>query len=52
MPYLFYIFISIFINYNITIINKILLLIYVTVDHKTSHKGHFFEIEIYASSES
>ncbi len=26
--------------------------IYVTLEHKTSHKGHFFEIEIYASSES
>ncbi len=23
-----------------------------TLDHKTSHKGKFFEIEIYASSES
>ncbi len=23
-----------------------------TLDHKTSHKGQFFEIEIYASSES
>ncbi len=28
------------------------ILIYVTMDHKTSHKGQFFEIEIYASSES
>ncbi len=26
--------------------------IYVTLDHKTSHKGQFFEIEIYTSSES
>ncbi len=26
--------------------------IYVTVDHKTSHKGTFFETEIYTSSES
>ncbi len=26
--------------------------IYVTLDHKTSHKGNFFEIEIYTSSES
>ncbi len=25
---------------------------YVTLDHKTSHKGQFFEIEIYSSSES
>ncbi len=25
---------------------------YVTLDHKTSHKGKFFEIEIYTSSES
>ncbi len=25
---------------------------YVTVDHKTSHKGQFTEIEIYGSSES
>ncbi len=25
---------------------------YVYVDHKTSHKGTFFEIEIYTSSES
>ncbi len=24
----------------------------VTLDHKTSHKGQFFEIEIYTSSES
>ncbi len=23
-----------------------------TLDHKTSHKGHFFKIEIYTSSES
>ncbi len=26
--------------------------IYVTLDHKTSHKGTFFEIEIYTSFES
>ncbi len=25
---------------------------YVTLDHKTSHKGQFFKIEIYTSSES
>ncbi len=25
---------------------------YVTLDHKTSHKGQFVEIEIYTSSES
>ncbi len=25
---------------------------YVTLDHKSSHKGQFFEIEIYTSSES
>ncbi len=25
---------------------------YVTLDHKTSHKGQFFEIEIYTSYES
>ncbi len=25
---------------------------YVTLDHKTSHKGQFIEIEIYISSES
>ncbi len=25
---------------------------FVTLDHKTSHKGQFFEIEIYTSSES
>ncbi len=24
--------------------------IYVTLDHKTSHKGQFFKIEIYTSS--
>ncbi len=23
----------------------------VTLEHKTSHKGHFFEIEMYTSSE-
>ncbi len=27
-------------------------LLFVTLDHKTSHKGQFFEIEIYRSSES
>ncbi len=27
-------------------------LIYVTLDHRTSHKGKLFEIEIYTSSES
>ncbi len=27
-------------------------LLYVTLDHKTSHKGQFVEIEIYTSSES
>ncbi len=26
--------------------------LYVTLDHKTSHKGQFFEFEIYTSSES
>ncbi len=26
--------------------------VYVTLDHKTSHKGQFFKIEIYTSSES
>ncbi len=26
--------------------------IYVTLDHKTSHKGQFYEIEIYTSYES
>ncbi len=26
------------------------LVLYVTLDHKTSHKGHFLEIEIYTSS--
>ncbi len=26
-------------------------LLYVTLDHKTSHKGQFFEMEIYTSSE-
>ncbi len=26
--------------------------LYVTMDHKTSHKGQFFEFEIYTSSES
>ncbi len=26
--------------------------IYVTLEHKTSHKGQFFKIEMYASSES
>ncbi len=26
--------------------------LYVTLDHKTSHKGHFFEIEFHTSSES
>ncbi len=26
--------------------------IFVTLDHKTSHKGTFFEIEIYTSAES
>ncbi len=29
-----------------------LLLSYVTLDHKSSHKGQFFNIEIYTSSES
>ncbi len=29
-----------------------LLYLYVTLDHKTSHKGQFFEIEIYTSYES
>ncbi len=29
-----------------------ILLLYVTLDHKISHKGPFFEIEIYTSSES
>ncbi len=28
------------------------MLIYVTLDHKTSHKGKFFDIEIYTSSEN
>ncbi len=43
----FVIFISFFIN-------KILIFsfIFVTLDHKTSYKGQFFEIEIYTSSES
>ncbi len=27
-------------------------ILYVTQEHKTSHNGQFFEIEIYASSES
>ncbi len=27
-------------------------ILYVTMEHKTSHKGQFCEIEIYASSES
>ncbi len=27
-------------------------ILYVTLDHKTSHKGQFSEIEIYTSSES
>ncbi len=27
-------------------------IIYVTMDHKTSHKGQFLEIEIYTSFES
>ncbi len=27
-------------------------ILYVTRDHKTSHKGQFYEIEIYTSSES
>ncbi len=26
--------------------------VYVTLDHKTSHMGQFFEIKIYTSSES
>ncbi len=26
--------------------------IFVTLEHKTSHKGHFFDIKIYTSSES
>ncbi len=29
-----------------------LFFLFVTLDHKTSHKGTFFEIEIYTSSES
>ncbi len=29
-----------------------LLMLIVTMDHKTSNKGQFFEIEIYTSSES
>ncbi len=28
------------------------IMLYVTLEHKTSHKGTFFEIEIYTSSES
>ncbi len=28
------------------------IIIYVTLDTKTSHKGNFFEIEIYTASES
>ncbi len=31
---------------------KSLIKLYVILDHKTSHKGKFFEIEIYTSSES
>ncbi len=27
-------------------------IVYVTLDHKTSHKGTFFKTEIYTSSES
>ncbi len=27
-------------------------LLYVILDHKTSHKGKFYEMEIYTSSES
>ncbi len=30
----------------------VLILTCVTLDHKTSHKGQFFEIKIYISSES
>ncbi len=30
----------------------VMLDIYVTLDHKTSHKGQFFKIENYTSSES
>ncbi len=37
-----------FIDYNVFLIYRY----YVTMDHKTSHKGKFFEIEIYTSSES
>ncbi len=31
---------------------EISVFIYVTLDHKTSHKGTFFQIEIYTSPES
>ncbi len=33
-------------------INDFVYIIYVTLDHKTSHKGQFFEIEIYTSMQS
>ncbi len=33
-------------------INKLSDIIFVSLDHKTSHKGQFFKIEIYTSSES
>ncbi len=37
---------------DITWLNVMYVQIYVTLEHKTSHKGQFCEIEIYASYES
>ncbi len=34
------------------LVGKIMATLYVTLMHKTSHKGTFFNIEIYALSES
>ncbi len=39
-------------HFNYAEVDLNILLIYVTLDHKTSHTGTFCEIEIYASSES
>ncbi len=47
MYYLFIIY-NLFIHYLTCIIYSL----FVTLDHKTSHKGKFFKIEIYTSSES
>ncbi len=36
----------------VELFEKLSIIIYVTLDHKTSHKGTFFLIETYTASES